>query len=227
MQTIVLWDIDGTLLHTEGMGGACFREAVKLHCDLTQDPERISFAGQTDWGMAKRYMELYAPHACDAEAWMRALLERYAEHFEDTYAAGGMGYLYPHVEKALEWLQKKGVQQALVTGNMRRTAHAKLSRFGLERFFPKGGFSDGEGDRALIAAHALRELGAHGDERVTLIGDTANDILAARSIGARAVVLGHMFDRGHFTGGEPDLYLSSLDPWEEKQELLAAVIFGE
>ena len=75
------------------------------------------------------------------------------------------------------------VSLGLLTGNLERGARIKLDPFGLNSYFPFGGFGSDHEDRAALAARALeiaRARSGHliGPERVLVIGDTEHDIAA-------------------------------------------------
>jgi phosphoglycolate phosphatase len=86
----------------------------------------------------------------------------------------------------------------LLTGNGLRTAHVKLELAGLDRSrFDVGGYGDEHPDRDELARLALRRAEEGSGQRfeVVVIGDTPNDIRAARAIAARAVAV----TTGHYT----------------------------
>ena len=74
------------------------------------------------------------------------------------------------------------------TGNVRESAMIKLGRFGLERFFPAGGFGDRHEDRTAVFREAIESAREHygwaaGARSVWVVGDTAVDVYAAHSRG--------------------------------------------
>jgi phosphoglycolate phosphatase-like HAD superfamily hydrolase len=118
------------------------------------------------------------------------------------------------------------VAVGLLTGNLREGARRKLTHYGLWDRFAFGGFGDEHMDRRDIAAAALaaarlhlngkpRKTDANGerpaDGQVIVIGDTLNDIVCGRSIGARCVAV----PTGHTSaevlrGGAPDVLVETL-----------------
>ena len=47
---LVLWDVDGTLVHTAGHGRFAFEEAFRAV--VGRDPARVDYAGRTDHQIA-------------------------------------------------------------------------------------------------------------------------------------------------------------------------------
>ena len=108
----------------------------------------------------------------------------------------------------------------IITGNLRRAAHVKLSHFGLAKYFyadaePVGGFGDFEPHRDDVARSALKELselvGGPPKDRLWVIGDTASDVQCGKAIKAQvlAVETGS-FNRDQLQPHGPDLILSDL-----------------
>ncbi len=91
-----------------------------------------------------------------------------------------------------------------------------MQHYGLDEFFPFGGFGDLHVDRDDVAREALVASRAHVDgdvssERVWVIGDTPLDIRCARAIGAKAAAVAtgwHSLEQLEDAG--PDLLLADL-----------------
>ena len=87
-----------------------------------------------------------------------------------------------------------GAALALGTGNVRDTAYVKLQRFGLDDYFPVGGFGGDHEMRADLVRHALDEARAHygydfDPADTWVIGDTAADVHAAQATGCRVMAV--------------------------------------
>jgi phosphoglycolate phosphatase-like HAD superfamily hydrolase len=133
---------------------------------------------------------------------------------------GRRGRVLPGVSELLERLESRGdVALGLLTGNAREAARMKLEHFGLDRYFPFGGFGDRHVDRNDVAKDALgewRRRRAAGDdgEQVWVVGDTPLDVRCARSIRALALAVATgAHTRTQLQAAQPDLLLSDLrDP---------------
>jgi phosphoglycolate phosphatase len=123
----------------------------------------------------------------------------------------------PGVRPLLERLAHRGnVHLGLLTGNVEAGARAKLAPFGLNAYFPTGGFGSDHGDRREVARHAAARVARHAGrevppDRVVVIGDTENDVDCARANGFRAVaVLTGWCSREALASAGPDALLEDL-----------------
>ncbi|HJM11382.1 MAG TPA: HAD hydrolase-like protein, partial [Candidatus Marinimicrobia bacterium] len=103
-------------------------------------------------------------------------------------------YVYDDAVRLLEACKKEGWQSGLLSGNVRKAAKIKLKRFGLWDSFEFGVFGDDARNReelVLVAEEAA--LGALGEpythNRMVLVGDTAQDAIAARANGVRSLIV--------------------------------------
>lgn len=190
--TAVLFDIDGTLLDMLGIGRLAFVRALETTFGLRDTLEYISFSGNTDLNVLQQVM---AHHGriltrSDEESFHRQLPRELA-----TASHQAKLILYPGVRELLEALSSKpDLILGLVTGNVEACAWIKLQQFDLHGHFVLGAFGNEHADRNDIARLALERVNA----RLTpgqslkgcfLIGDTPNDIAAARTINAVAVAV--------------------------------------
>jgi len=188
MGTVLLFDLDGTLLNTGGAGrramiGAC----VALH-GRDDTFVNFSFAGMTDKAIA-RHALTHATAASD-DAAIDHFLDTYVRLLEEELPKSERYEILPGVLALLERLANRpNVAVGLGTGNIKRGAYAKLSRGQLHGAFAFGGFGcDAENRVELLRAGATRgadQLGKSlADCRVVVIGDTPKDIAAAKGLGA-------------------------------------------
>ena len=172
---LILFDIDGTLLHAPG-GRAAFAQAFKEAFGWEQGVEHINFYGATDLNVFRGIcVERGVEPTADME---RAFFERLAPALNSRLAENPPT-LFPNVGNILELLSK-GWKLGIVTGNIEATAWAKLHHAGIAHYFSFGGFGCTHADRAEIARQALKASGVKHPEKVFLIGDTPSDINAAK-----------------------------------------------
>ena len=202
--TLLLFDIDGTLLTTGGCGERALRSAVRDFFGTEDDLRDIEIAGRTDTGIARQLLRKYR-HEED-----RALevLEHYLRHLP-VLLPQIPGRLLPGVVELLEALKERSdVVLALLTGNLQRGAEYKLSHYGVWHYFGFGAFADDHHDRNQLGQVAIRRAQERGHdvrpERVFVIGDTPHDVACARACGARAV--------GVATGGSTYEALAATKP---------------
>jgi phosphoglycolate phosphatase-like HAD superfamily hydrolase len=193
--TVLLFDIDGTLVTTGGAGGRAIRRAFEtLHGRA--DACAFRFDGMTDRAIVRQgLLNVGAP---TDEAAIDAVLQAYLEVLsEEVSKADSAKYrLHAGMERAVgEALSREGFAVGLGTGNIKEGARIKLQRVGIYDRFAFGGFGCDHEDRTeLIRAGAQRgadRLGAPLAEcRVVVVGDTPKDVLAAKGIGAQCLGVG-------------------------------------
>jgi phosphoglycolate phosphatase len=211
---VVLFDIDGTLLDVRGAGRRSFARALTETWGVEDDLRDVQFAGATDRGVL---LQLRRRHTLDEDrdaAFFRAM-----ELTLSGELTGEPPHVFTGVRECLARLSADAaVMLGLVTGNALRCAQVKLERAGLDRaVFDAGGYGDEHDDRdelarlAVARARHARGLHGHGFARVLLVGDTPNDVRAARAIGAVAVAVttGH-FDRAALVAAGADVVLDDL-----------------
>jgi phosphoglycolate phosphatase len=192
-KTVLLFDIDGTLLLTGGAGRRAFARAFSDLTGRTDACEGFSFAGMTDRAIARRGLENVA-HAVDEDT-IAQLFEYYLRALADELSRTPSYTIMPGVEALLaELATHEGLAIGLGTGNLRRGAEAKLRHGGLWEHFAFGGFGCDHEDRAeLLRRGVERGAGVLGVTpsacRVIVIGDTVRDIDAARAIGAACIAV--------------------------------------
>jgi len=201
----LLFDIDGTLIRTNGAGMSAMGQAVVEHYGKSDIPE-VSVHGRTDRGIIS---ELFGKLNIDTNADHGGFFNTYCDLLKTSLKTNG-GTVLPGVVDLLEQLnQHPNVALGILTGNGARAAKIKLEHFGLSEYFLFGGYGDDHSDRndvAARAAHAAAEfLGNHFDAtKIWVIGDTVNDIRCGHSIGAKVLAVE--------TGGESPNILKKKSP---------------
>jgi phosphoglycolate phosphatase-like HAD superfamily hydrolase len=184
MRTCLLFDIDGTLMTSEGAGRAALARAYEEATGVEHLIDGIPFHGRTDtwiFGEVMRRTGL----TLDRERF----LPRYYEVLEEELGNRGPQAL-PGVGELLEALQDvPDVELVLGTGNMRRGAFIKLRHVGLDRYFSDGGFGDEHEDRTTVIRDAVAAARWQSGDRLVVIGDTEHDVAAAHAVGADVVAV--------------------------------------
>jgi len=211
---VVLFDIDGTLLHTGGAGGVSLLGAFRSVFDIPE-PGRVPFAGRTDRWIVSRLFQLHGIE--DTEPHWRAVRDEYLRQLVRELPKHS-GRVLPGVEWLLERLAARDdVALGLLTGNTQRGAHLKLAHYQLDHHFGFGGFGDRQRDRTDVAAEALAAARRHvgrevANQRVWVVGDTPLDVQCARAVGVGAVAVAiGWHDREALAASAPDLLLDSLE----------------
>lgn len=208
---LVLFDIDGTLLLSDGAGRRAIHRALREVFGTT-GPADYFFDGKTDPQIVRELMRLagHGDERIDAE--MEDLLLRYLECLrEELCAPGYRPYTLPGVPELLDALEARSeVILGLLTGNLELGAKAKLESVGLDpRRFRVGAYGSDHELRpelpAIARARTRRDLGIDvtGDA-IVVIGDTPADLTCGQSLGASAI--------GVATGRHPVDELLRHDP---------------
>ena len=210
---LVLWDVDGTLIHAGGHGARAFEDAFEAVTGRRPGP--IDWAGRTDHQIALSMLN-------GSHEQLPAVLEQLVVKLaERTERIASDGQVYPGVPETLAALHEAdGVINSLLTGNLEANAAVKVGAFGLERWldFEAGAYgSDPHERRSDLVAIARERAAARYREPtdVVLVGDTPLDVLAAREAGARAVAVATGFaELDALHESEPDALLQDLSDTE-------------
>lgn len=191
---ILLFDIDGTLIHSGGSGKHAMEVAFEEIWGIPRNLENVLLAGQTDPKILQDAFQLHGIQWDDAK--IAQFQQRYFGHLaEDMQRPRPKRRMMPGFPQLLEELKKMpDIHLGLLTGNWIRGAELKLEYFDLWKYFEFGAFADDEMDRNKLVPHALRraeeKFGIRPQrDRVYVIGDTPRDIQCARPHGATAVAV--------------------------------------
>jgi phosphoglycolate phosphatase-like HAD superfamily hydrolase len=225
--TVLLFDIDGTLLETGGAGRRAIESAFEAHFGRRDACASIRFGGMTDRAITRQ--ALLAIGEAPSDATIDRILETYLERLAREIARPSSYRVFDGVGAALDACEKRGrVAIGLGTGNVRAGAKIKLDRAGLFERFAFGGFGCDAEDRAELlrvgAARGAERLEARlSDCRVVVIGDTPRDIAAAKAIGAEVVAVATgPFSVGELAACEPTAVVPSLADASVARALLPA-----
>ena len=190
---LVLFDIDGTLIRTNGAGVRAFERTLEFEFQVRDGAKDVKFAGRTDPSIVRdafalhripptrehfdRFFEAYV-------FWLDAVLRE-----SDGGACEGVLDFISEL-KALRHPPRIG----LLTGNIRLGAEIKLRHYDLWGHYTTGAFGDEHEDRNELARIAHRRGQRHVDaklrgDEILVIGDTPLDIACANAIGARMLAV--------------------------------------
>jgi len=175
---LLLFDIDGTLLHAPGAGRTAFPLAFEEALGWDQTVEHVNFFGATDLGV---FRNICAERGVESTGEMERSFFKCLGPVLDAQLAKVPPVVFPNIENLLEKISGAGGWKlGIVTGNIESTARAKLRHAGLADYFSFGGFGCWHADRVEIARQAVSASGIKNPKKVFLIGDTPSDINAAR-----------------------------------------------
>jgi phosphoglycolate phosphatase-like HAD superfamily hydrolase len=193
--SLVLFDIDGTLLLSGGAGVRAMTRAFETVFAVPAGFDGVPAAGHTDrWLLSHALRRHGLPDTPVAQETFRACYVAYLAEEIERPGSGRRGVM-PGVESLLAALeQRPALHLALLRGNYARAAEIKLSHFGLARFFGWGVFGDEAADRRDLARLALtrareRRIPDDACARAVVVGDTPHDVACARAAGVRALAV--------------------------------------
>jgi phosphoglycolate phosphatase-like HAD superfamily hydrolase len=207
-----LFDVDGTLLLTDGAAREAFAHAVRERLGVEDDLKDVAFAGRTDPLILADILARHGRTLPDGE--MPHFWEAACGRMEHLLTPG-RGRLLPGVIELLEEVAREPAWvPALLTGNTGAMARLKLRHFGIADRFAFGAFGDEAVDRNALARVAVtRAHDRYGvpPGRCIVIGDTEHDIACARAAGAPVVAVATgVRDRAALAAHAPDLLLDDL-----------------
>ena len=193
MKKLILWDIDGTLIVSQGAGGRAMERAFTKRFGFVGDLSKIDWAGRTDSWLTNEVLRANGIEPTAENC--RLYLESYLEVLPSELREGPQGHVLPGVLELLETLRRRPeVEQGLLTGNLRRGAEFKLTHYKVWHYFEFGAFADDSPHRNDLGPHALRrarERHAHDftPQNTFIIGDTPHDIECGKVISARTIAV--------------------------------------
>ncbi|HSG82052.1 MAG TPA: haloacid dehalogenase-like hydrolase [Gemmatimonadota bacterium] len=194
----ILFDIDGTLLLTDGAGRVALRSALESVYGTAGPLDGYNFHGKTDPQIVVELMAgagFAEPEIRQKMATVWPLyLKRLASEL-DVRRREERIQILPGVRDVLDGLtRRRDVTLGLLTGNIEEGARLKLEAAGMASKFRLGGFGSDAEDRAGVARVAVERLRSYlgdseGGAPVLVIGDTPEDVACARVVRARAVAV--------------------------------------
>jgi phosphoglycolate phosphatase len=190
--TAVLWDIDGTLVHSGGVAAQAFLDAVAEVTGARPTPERRDYGGRLDTEIADMLLTAVGAPLTRIPEVLTVLRRLVDERLGQLRAQTST---YPGVDALVGKLAAAGVRQTVVTGNVASIARHKLEAGGLippiEPEF--GGYGESAPNRAAVAQVALDRLSAAGWQPdldgAWIVGDTPRDLACARAVGVRCALV--------------------------------------
>ena len=219
MKKLLLFDIDGTLLTTDGASGRAFESALIDVYGTAGPIGEVSFAGKTDPQIAYELLGHTEIPRSVVKARLEDLWTRYLKHF-DNELVSSLVRPFPGVVECLNHVESKAGQalMGLLTGNIEPGAQRKLdaSGLGFSRFQVGAFGSDSENRDELpmiAAARAKALVGEHPEyETLVIVGDTPADISCGKAVGARTIAVATgVYSRSQLEECCPDFLFDSLE----------------
>ncbi|MDR0634986.1 MAG: phosphoglycolate phosphatase, partial [Azoarcus sp.] len=191
----VLFDLDGTLLDTiADLADAANLMLAELGRPPRTQAEIHGFVGKGIGNLVSRCLSEGGPRAPEKES--AAALDVFRRHY--ARVNGRRARPYPGVTELLDKLAARGLKMALITNKATAFTLPLLAQFGMARHFGAVVCGDTlpvrKPDPAPIArACALLDV---APAQALMVGDSANDALAARAAGMPVLLVTYGYSEG-------------------------------
>jgi phosphoglycolate phosphatase len=214
--SLILFDIDGTLLWPKGAGRTSTRLAMLEVFGEVGQIESHYFGGKTDWSTLLDLLGGTFPPE-EIERRMPDYQQAAARHLSAVIGNFPVQPC-PAAHDTVAETRRRGLLAGIVTGNVQATAPIKLRTAGFDPdWFPVGAYGSEHPDRNRLPALALQRAEQHlgrriAPQEVVVVGDTAADVACARALGAIAVAVrtGYATAPGELDAAAPDYLLDDL-----------------
>lgn len=151
------------------------------------------------------------PGIVNREVFVKAY-DSFKHHY--SIEVGQHSHLYPGVKDFLQAMADKGVKQAVVTNKSEIFTEKLLKLMSIDHFFEinlSGDSLDEKKPHPMPLLHAIKEAEA-SLETALMVGDSGNDIKAARAAGIKVIALPYGYNHGQpVETANPDLVVPTLD----------------
>lgn len=204
MYSCIIFDMDGTLTHTNELIFASFNHVLQKHRGHTLTPREIIglFGPPEEGAVASVFGEEMVP----------TIMEELLAYYQENHHA--LARLHEGMEQILQFLKDEGIHLAVFTGKGHHTTRITLNLLNLESFFDlvvtgndvTKHKPDPEGI-AKILSHFALEPG-----QALMVGDSMADFKAARAAGVPlAGVLWDSYDAVRLIAASPDYLFHTVD----------------
>ncbi len=214
---LVLWDLDGTLMHCGSDGTKALNETFRRIYGLEDAFAKAGIGHAMDAVILDRIMER---NKLDKKG-LEEVKKEYIGILSMILGSNPNKRVLPGVRELLGHIDASGSSfNALLTSNLRSGAETKLKSVGLERYFPVGGFGDDFGEKWDAAEKGIREAETQyrvkfEKEHIYIIGDSIYDIECAKRIGAVSIGVATGFAEYELLKSrEPDYLYEDLSDWK-------------
>lgn len=194
MKRLVLFDIDETMVHSDGVGRRAIETALRQTFDEKIDASKHTLSGKTDPQICHEILALAGYNPDEINAKLPEVFKIYISLLEQEIYNAGAFTLHSGVVEILRELEEaQWCYLGLLTGNIELGARLKLTPFDLNSFFEFGAFGCDSANRMDLPSVANRRANDifaqnFAPDEIVIIGDAINDILCAQGYGARSVI---------------------------------------
>lgn len=215
---LILWDIDGTLMHCGSDGTKALNRTFKELYGIDNAFAKAGIGSAMDAVILERIMDTFQLDKDDLDKLKSVYVEILGEILRDNKekkVLPGIRELLDHIKNA------KNYFNALLTSNLRIGAETKLKSVGLNEYFHVGGFGDIRGEKWDAAIKGIQEAEDYYKvsftrDNIYLVGDSAYDIECAKKLGVKSIgVATGWIDYDVLKSHGPDYLYRDLSNWQE------------
>ncbi|UPQ88189.1 phosphoglycolate phosphatase [Vibrio sinaloensis] len=210
---LIAFDLDGTLLDSvPDLAIAADQAAQALGYPAVSEQQVRDYVGNGADVLIGRSLSrsLTVDPSLSAE-----LLTKARELFDDYYEQSGhkLSHLYPAVKETLAELHQAGFTLALVTNKPSKFVPDVLAKHGIDHYFSDviGGDTFAEKKPNPMALNWLLDKHGCQPSEMLMVGDSSNDIKAAKNAGCRSFGLTYGYNHGEpIADSKPDFVADSI-----------------
>jgi phosphoglycolate phosphatase len=193
---LVMFDLDGTLVDSVPDLAAAIDKTLLLLGQPAAGIEQVrDWVGNGARVLVRRALAGDLQHEHIDEVDTQQALELFMQYYAENH---NLTQVYPGVLQTLDWLREQGVELAVVTNKPERFVAPLLDEKGLGGYFRwiVGGdtLPQQKPDPAALL-HVMR-LAQVSAEQALFVGDSRNDVLAAKAAGVTCVALSYGYNHG-------------------------------
>jgi phosphoglycolate phosphatase len=193
---LVMFDLDGTLVDSvPDLAAAVDQTLVLLGLPAAGIEQVRDWVGNGARVLVRRALAGGLQHEHIDEARGEQALELFMQYYAASHT---LTQVYPGVREALDWLREQQVELAIVTNKPERFVAPLLDEKGLGGYFRWiiGGDTLPQQKPDPAALRHVLQLARIEAGQALFIGDSRNDVLAARAAGVACVALNYGYNHG-------------------------------
>lgn len=228
MQRLVLFDIDETMISSDGAGRRAIGRALMDLYGIKPEKITVSMSGKTDPQILSEILRAADMTEEEIQERLSDMFDLYLSILKEELKKCNRYIMHKGIPEILEILDKhEDVCLGLLTGNIETGARMKLDIFDLNRYFPIGAYGSDSANRMDLPHVAnVRARDHYGVEfrpdQLVIIGDSIYDVMCAKGYGARCIAVNTgVTPREDLEGQSPEYLFATL---EDAPEVLKAIL---
>jgi phosphoglycolate phosphatase len=189
MCKLLIWDIDGTLLHCGGSGKNALEKTFEERYNISKAFDSVQMAGKMDKNILEEALKKNNLSNED----IHDIISHYGMNLKNELEKNKNFKLLQNIKINLHKLSKDNrIYSVIATGNSEEGGILKLKKAGLDEYFTLGSFGNHFSNRGILVKNAINIARFSYDvdfnkENIYMIGDTPDDILAGKENGIQTI----------------------------------------